>query len=137
MLIDVLSENGFLASSVGSTADMDAFLVRKAVDLIVLDIMLPGEDGLSICRRLTAALAIPIIMATARAEHVDRIIGLEIGADDYVSKPFDSRELVARICAILRRARGGLEVARRRARRWRSPDGGSIRRRGRFRTLTG
>jgi len=116
MLTDVLSESGFVASSVGSAVDMDAFLARKTVDLIVLDIMLPGEDGLSICRRLRAVSEIPIIMVTARGEDIDRIIGLEIGADDYVPKPFNSRELMARIRALLRRAQGGHTAVRSRAR---------------------
>lgn len=72
-------------------------------DLIVLDVMLPGEDGLSICRRVRAVSRVPILMLTARGEDIDRIIGLEIGADDYMAKPFNPRELVARIRAILRR----------------------------------
>ena len=76
---------------------------RAMPDLIVLDIMLPGEDGLSICRRLRAASRIPILMLTAQGEDIDRIIGLEMGADDYLPKPFNPRELVARIRAILRR----------------------------------
>jgi len=71
---------------------MDALLKSRSVDLVILDIMLPGEDGLSICRRLRAASSIPIIMVTARDEDIDRIIGLEIGADDYVTKPFNSRD---------------------------------------------
>ncbi|MEH2560135.1 two-component system OmpR family response regulator [Bradyrhizobium algeriense] len=116
MLTDVLSESGFVALSVGSAVEMDALLARETVDLVVLDVMLPGEDGLSICRRLRAASAIPIIIVTARGEDVDRIVGLEIGADDYVAKPFNSRELVARIRALLRRALDGRETARLRAR---------------------
>jgi two-component system, OmpR family, response regulator len=112
MLTEVLSESGFLAWSVGSAEDMDALLSREAVDLVVLDVMLPGEDGFSICRRLRAVSSIPIIIVTARGEDVDRIIGLEIGADDYVPKPFNSRELVARIRALLRRAQAGHEPAR-------------------------
>lgn len=72
-------------------------------DLIVLDLMMPGEDGLAICRRLRAASRVPILMLTARAEDIDRIIGLEMGADDYLGKPFNPRELLARIRAILRR----------------------------------
>jgi two-component system OmpR family response regulator len=115
MLIDVLSESGFVAWSVSSGPDMDALLARETVDLVVLDVMLPGEDGFSICRRLRAASAIPIIMVTARGEDIDRIVGLEIGADDYVPKPFNSRELVARIRALLRRVQGGHEIARARA----------------------
>ncbi|MBZ9719200.1 response regulator [Mesorhizobium sp. AD1-1] len=104
MLIDVLTESGFAASAVGSAIEMDKILNGEQVDLVVLDIMLPGEDGLSVCRRLRAGSAIPIIMVTARGEAIDRIVGLEIGADDYIPKPFNSRELVARIRALLRRA---------------------------------
>src|ERR1700761_3537624 len=103
MLTDVLRENGFDPSFVSSATEMDTALNRDSVDLVVLDIMLPGEDGLSICRRLRATSSIPIIMVTARGEDIDRILGLEIGADDYVSKPFNPRELIARIRAILRR----------------------------------
>lgn len=112
LLVDVLSDNGFRASAARSAWEMDGFLSREPVDLIILDLMLPGEDGLSICRRLRAASDIPIIMATARGEDVDRIIGLEIGADDYVHKPFNSRELIARIRALLRRARSGMAAGR-------------------------
>ncbi|WP_163540259.1 response regulator, partial [Klebsiella pneumoniae] len=79
-------------------------LSDAAVDLIVLDLMLPGEDGLSLCRRVRAGSAIPILMLTAKGEEIDRIVGLEIGADDYLAKPFNPRELLARIRAILRRA---------------------------------
>lgn len=115
MLKEVLSENGLLASAVNSAVEMDRVFASKRIDLVVLDIMLPGEDGLSICRRLRAASTIPIIMLTARGKDVDRIIGLEIGADDYVAKPFNSRELVARIRALLRRAQSGHEATRSRA----------------------
>ncbi|KGM30769.1 transcriptional regulator [Inquilinus limosus MP06] len=107
MLQGVLAESGFTVSAVADAGEMDAVLRLVPVDLVVLDIMLPGEDGLSICRRLRAASAIPIIMVTARGDAVDRIVGLEIGADDYLPKPFDSRELVARIRALLRRVQGG------------------------------
>lgn len=107
MLQGVLAESGFTVSAVTDAGEMDAVLRLAPVDLVVLDIMLPGEDGLSICRRLRAASAIPIIMVTARGDAVDRIVGLEIGADDYLPKPFDSRELVARIRALLRRVQGG------------------------------
>lgn len=105
MLTDVLTENGFTAFATTTAPEMDQVLERKDVDLILLDVMLPGEDGFSICRRLRAGSGVPIIMLTALGEDVDRIIGLEIGADDYVTKPFNSRELVARIRALLRRAR--------------------------------
>lgn len=107
MLQGVLSESGFAVSAAAGGAEMDAMLTHDGIDLVVLDLMLPGEDGLSICRRLRAASSIPIIMVTARGDAVDRIVGLELGADDYLPKPFDSRELVARIRALLRRAQGG------------------------------
>jgi two-component system OmpR family response regulator len=85
---------------------MDRVLAESRIDLIVLDLMLPGEDGLSLCRRLRAASAIPIVMLTAKGEDIDRIIGLEMGADDYLPKPFNPRELLARIRAVLRRRVG-------------------------------
>jgi two-component system, OmpR family, response regulator len=88
LLVEILEENGFTACAVTSAPEMDRMLEQDNIDLIVLDIMLPGEDGFSICRRLRASSAIPIIMLTALDEDVDRIIGLEIGADDYVTKPF-------------------------------------------------
>lgn len=103
MLIEVLSESGFKASAVASAVEMDNVLGRGEINLIVLDVMLPGENGVSVCSRLRKASNIPIIMLTALGEDVDRIVGLEIGADDYVTKPFNSRELVARIRALLRR----------------------------------
>lgn len=115
LLVDVLSDNGFSASAARSAWEMDGFLSREQVDLVVLDVMLPGENGLSICRRLRASSTIPILMLTALGEDVDRIIGLEIGADDYLPKPFNSRELIARIRALLRRARSGAHSDRERA----------------------
>lgn len=85
-------------------ADMDRLLPHTAVDLIVLDVMMPGEDGISICKRLRAnKVTTPIIMLTAKSEEQDRIAGLEVGADDYLAKPFNPRELLARINAVLRR----------------------------------
>jgi two-component system, OmpR family, response regulator len=114
MLSETLSENGFSVSVAASAAEMDRALRREEVDLVVLDVMLPGEDGFSICSRLRAASNLPILMLTALGEDVDRIIGLEIGADDYVTKPFNSRELVARIRALLRRARSfGVKIGQR------------------------
>src|SRR5262249_20066358 len=80
-------------------------------DLVVLDLMLPGMDGLEICRRLRAIAPVPIVILTARSQEADRILGLELGADDYVSKPFSTKELVARVRAVLRRARGPLVAA--------------------------
>ena len=101
-----LGKHGFRVDSAADAKAMDRKLRDGRFDLIVLDLMLPGEDGLSICRRLRAATRIPIVMLTAVAEDTDRIIGLEIGADDYLTKPFNPRELLARIRAVLRRAEG-------------------------------
>ncbi|MEH2481228.1 two-component system OmpR family response regulator [Nitrobacteraceae bacterium AZCC 2146] len=119
MLTDILRESGFEPCFVSSAIEMDAVLKQRNVDLVILDIMLPDEDGLSICRRLRANSSIPIIMVTARGEDMDRILGLELGADDYVAKPFNSRELVARIRTILRRADSAPGTARQRERQLR------------------
>lgn len=101
-----LRANECRVSLAGDGRGMDRALADSRVDLIVLDLMLPGEDGLSLCRRLRGASSIPILMLTAKAEEIDRIVGLEIGADDYLAKPFNPRELLARIRAILRRGSG-------------------------------
>ena len=99
-----LSEQGFAVDTVADAATMDRNLSRVRYDLLVLDLMLPGEDGLAICRRLRAASnPVAVIMLTAKGDDVDRIVGLEMGADDYLAKPFNPRELVARIHAVLRR----------------------------------
>jgi len=88
-------------ASTGS--QMDACMAIESFDILILDVMLPGEDGLSLCKRVRAASNIPVIMLTAMTETSDRIVGLELGADDYVAKPFDARELLARVRALLRR----------------------------------
>jgi DNA-binding response OmpR family regulator len=98
-----LGEQGFEVASVGDGNSMDAWLARQTPDLVLLDLMLPGEDGLSIARRLRSEHNLPIIMVSARGEDIDRIVGLEVGADDYLPKPFNPRELLARIRAVLRR----------------------------------
>jgi two-component system phosphate regulon response regulator OmpR len=99
-----LTEQGFNVFTAESATAMNKLWLRERYDLLVLDLMLPGEDGLSICRRLRGAGdQTPIIMLTAKGEDVDRIVGLEMGADDYLPKPFNPRELVARIGAVLRR----------------------------------
>ncbi len=103
LVITFLTREGYAVAGVGSGRAMDDHLSRHPVNLIVLDLMLPGEDGLSIARRLRANSAIPILMLSARGEDIDRIIGLEVGADDYLAKPFNPRELSARVKAILRR----------------------------------
>lgn len=99
-----LEKNGLRATSARDAVEMDAKLAMGQFDLIVLDVMMPGEDGLSVCRRLSAKGDVPILMLTALGEETDRIVGLEIGADDYLAKPFNPRELLARIKAILRRS---------------------------------
>ena len=99
-----LRQSGLRASVARDGDEMDQLLSVSAVDLLLLDIMLPGEDGLSLCRRVRAAGSMPIIMLTARGQEVDRIVGLEMGADDYLCKPFSSHELLARIRAVLRRS---------------------------------
>jgi two-component system OmpR family response regulator len=98
-----LTQQGYRVSVADSTAALKRLLDRSLPDLIVLDIMMPGEDGLAACRYVRTAVDVPIIFLTAMAEEVDRIVGLEIGADDYLTKPFNPRELVARIKAVLRR----------------------------------
>ena len=101
-----LRREGFATELAESGAAMDAALERMQPDLIILDLMLPGEDGLSICRRLRQSHDVPILILSAKSEEVDRVIGLELGADDYLTKPFGPRELLARIRALLRRAQG-------------------------------
>jgi two-component system OmpR family response regulator len=99
-----LTKEGFRVSAAGDGRTMHKVLADGRIDLVLLDLMLPGEDGLSLCRALRAESRIPIIMLTAKGDEVDRVIGLEMGADDYLPKPFGSRELVARIRAVLRRS---------------------------------
>jgi DNA-binding response OmpR family regulator len=103
LLIRYLSAEGFCVSGVAGGESMDSFLQQNPVDLMVLDLMLPGEDGLSIARRLRSTRDLPIIILSARGDEVDRIVGLEVGADDYLPKPFNPRELLARIRAVMRR----------------------------------
>ncbi len=104
LLTRYLGEQGFAVAGVGDGAEMDGYLAEHAADLVVLDLMLPGEDGLSIARRLRGEGDMPIIILSARGEEIDRIVGLEVGADDYLPKPFNPRELLARIRAIMRRS---------------------------------
>lgn len=110
LLADLLTREGYAPVCVENGAAMDRALMQACPDLIVLDIMLPGEDGLSICQRLRSKSRTPILMLTAKADDVDRIIGLELGADDYLPKPFNPRELLARIKAVLRRVDGPLQM---------------------------
>ena len=102
-LVRYLKESGYRATPADSAAAARRLMRNSAIDLVILDIMMPGEDGLSLCRSIRENSGIPVIMLTARGEELDRIVGLEVGADDYVAKPFNPRELVARINAVLRR----------------------------------
>lgn len=104
LLAQYLEKHDFRTTAVPDGREMRRVLERSHVDLLVLDLMLPGEDGLSLCRELRGRSQLPIIMLTARGEDVDRIVGLELGADDYVAKPFNPRELLGRIKAVLRRS---------------------------------
>ena len=105
LLGEYLERNGFRVSLATDGREMRRALDSSRPDIVVLDVMLPGEDGLALCRGLRAQSSLPVIMLTAKVEQVDRIIGLEMGADDYLPKPFNPRELLARIKSILRRTR--------------------------------
>ena len=99
-----LEESGCEVFLARDGQEMDTVLAADSINLVVLDVMLPGEDGLSLCRRLRASTSLPIIIVSARGDETDRIVGLEIGADDYLPKPFNPRELVARVRALIRRS---------------------------------
>ncbi len=99
-----LEQHGYRVSCARDGREMKKLLEHSTIQLIVLDLMLPGEDGLTLCRELRVHSAIPIVMLTAMGEDMDRIVGLEMGADDYLAKPFNPRELLARIKAVLRRS---------------------------------
>ena len=102
-----LLKDGFRVSTAADGNAMRQALANNDIDLIVLDLMMPGDDGLTLCREVRARSNIPIIMLTARSDEIDKVVGLELGADDYLGKPFGSRELVARIRAVLRRKTPG------------------------------
>jgi DNA-binding response OmpR family regulator len=106
-LAQYLGRNGLRVSKAENAARARELLAGYAIDLVLLDVMMPGEDGLALCGYIRATSEIPVILLTARSEETDRIVGLEIGADDYVTKPFSPRELLARIKAVLRRAGQG------------------------------
>jgi two-component system, OmpR family, response regulator len=103
LVVDLMRREGFEAQAVSDARGMDAALKCSRPDLMILDLMLPGEDGLSICRRLRVQEGFLILMLTAKSDEIDRVVGLEMGADDYLIKPFSPRELVARVRAMLRR----------------------------------
>lgn len=105
---DYLERGGFRVISAAGGADALAITRQERPDLVVLDLNLPGMDGLDVCRALRRDTDVPVIMLTARVEETDRLIGLELGADDYITKPFSPRELVARVRAVLRRTQGGI-----------------------------
>lgn len=98
-----LSKHGYRTSLAENASACRRLIERNSIDLVVLDVMMPGEDGLSLCRYIRESTDVPVIMLTAMAEETDRIVGLELGADDYLSKPFNPRELLARVKAVLRR----------------------------------
>jgi two-component system, OmpR family, response regulator len=106
LLSDYLAGFGMSVVAVADGQAMAEAMKKASFDLVILDLMLPGDDGLTLCRNLRAESDVPILMLTARGEAMDRVVGLELGADDYIVKPFEPRELVARIQTILRRARG-------------------------------
>ncbi|MBW4329402.1 response regulator [Stakelama sp. CBK3Z-3] len=106
-LAQYLTKQGFRVTQAGDAASARDRLNAYAIDLVILDIMMPGEDGLSLCRHIRATSEVPVILLTAKTEETDRIVGLEIGADDYVTKPFSPRELAARIKVVLRRLDAG------------------------------
>ena len=110
-LAEYLTRQGFVVREADSAAQARTLIAQDLPDLALLDIMMPGEDGLSLCRHLVESRGLPTILLTAKGEAMDRIIGLEIGADDYVTKPFEPRELVARIRSVLRRAERPAAVA--------------------------
>jgi len=111
LLADYLQRQGYKVSTLTTGVNLQSFLQQHKIDLIVLDIMLPEQDGFEICQRLRHYSTIPVIMLTARGEEMDRIVGLEMGADDYLGKPFNPRELVARIKGVLRRSRATAQLS--------------------------
>src|SRR5687767_2815568 len=107
VVVRYLEREGYATLETGDGDDARRLVEREAPDLVVLDVMLPGTDGLELCRWIRARSEMPVIMLTARGEEADRIVGLELGADDYVTKPFSPRELAARVRTVLRRSRTG------------------------------
>jgi two-component system response regulator BaeR len=103
LLTDYLQQSGYKTHCIASGDEVTSWVRDNDPDLVLLDIMLPGKDGLAVCREIRAFSNLPIIMVTARVEEIDRLLGLELGADDYICKPFSTREVVARVKAVLRR----------------------------------
>ena len=113
LLSDYLQQAGFAAFCVGDGQAAVEEIRERLPALVLLDLMLPGKDGMAVCREVRAFSSVPIIMVTARVEEIDRLLGLELGADDYICKPFSPREVIARVKAVLRRVESGPEVSRR------------------------
>jgi two-component system, OmpR family, response regulator len=111
IVTEYLSENELRVTAVANSKELAAVMAKETIDLVVLDLRLQGEDGMQIARKLREQSSIPILMLTGRADEADRVMGLELGADDYLTKPFSPRELLARIRALLRRARAQATVA--------------------------
>jgi two-component system, OmpR family, response regulator len=111
LVAEYLSQNELRVTTVASGKELAAIMASETIDLVILDVRLQGEDGMQIARKLREESAIPILMLTGRAEEPDRVMGLELGADDYLTKPFSPRELLARIRALLRRAKAQATVA--------------------------
>ena len=111
LIADYLAQNDLRITTVADGKEFDAVMARETVDMVVLDVRLQGEDGMQIARKLREKSAIPILMLTGRAEEAERVMGLELGADDYLTKPFSPRELLARIRALLRRSKSQATVA--------------------------
>ena len=107
LLSDYLQQSGFVTEKIANGLEVESWVKENRPDLILLDLMLPGKDGIEICKGIRGFSGVPIIMVTARVEEVDRLLGLELGADDYICKPFSPREVVARVKAVLRRQQGG------------------------------
>ena len=107
VVVRYLEREGYATLEAGDGNDARRLVERESPDLVVLDVMLPGTDGLELCRWIRSRSELPVIMLTARGEEADRIVGLELGADDYVTKPFSPRELAARVRSVLRRSRAG------------------------------
>jgi two-component system response regulator BaeR len=110
LLSDYLGASGFASTIMANGSDVVSWVRDHRPDLILLDVMLPGRDGMEICKELRTFSSVPIIMVTAKVEEIDRLLGLELGADDYICKPFSPREVVARVKAVLRRAQGGQSI---------------------------
>ncbi len=108
LLRDYLQQSGFEVTCLDNGLPVVSFVQQQKPDLVLLDLMLPGKDGMEICREIRAFSGLPIIMVTARVEEIDRLLGLELGADDYICKPFSPREVVARVKAVLRRTEGSV-----------------------------